>query len=678
MTSTSGSGKASSGFSAWLRKHNISLIASTYRANRLIFIGSTINGQLKLHERLYDRPMGLFTTGSSFWLAGRSHLWRFDNFLDSGQVYDGADQIYVPAASFLTGEVNAHEVVVPSSGSPLFVNTVFSCLAEIKTGCSFKSFWQPPFIDALVPEDRCHLNGVALKDDEVTWVTSCSSDNHATSWRNQRVGGGVVIHVPSGEIQCSNLTMPHSPRWYGDRLWLLNSGTGELGWVENNVFHPHCQLPGFIRGLAFHGGYAIVGLSKLRSNIFTGLPLEERLQKSSDSPEGFCGLRVVELLTGRILHALDFPEPIDELFDLSILSGVREPRALSLKDESLDCLVKIPGQPELIQIRPTTPSGSPYEGPEVERLGLPASNRYQSNDDQSVRYQRVYQLTPDTLAPYAQLTYPSLAPGSSALKRLKGELLGISAMRSGSMIGLIIAELKSDSSAVVVSFKVADADRGQGIGTRLLAYLSLFLKQEGTHRVSLRYRAPFQGSSPMPSLLQRVQWPSPQQDFLLLKSTSEQLNRIDWDRRFPLPTGYAVVPWSRELLPLADLIDDEPVLKECLRSPLIDLTISTALMYRNQLVGWMIADRINQLSVRYSCVFVQSKHRQRGQSLHLIAATVHRQHNSKIPVARFAIASASQSMMRLAQRHLLSYVSDISRSMVVDHALESSVASVSV
>ena len=39
----------------------------------------------------------------------------------------------------------------------------------------------------------------------------------------------IVIDVDSSEIVCEGLSMPHSPRWYAGKLWLLNSGTGEFG-----------------------------------------------------------------------------------------------------------------------------------------------------------------------------------------------------------------------------------------------------------------------------------------------------------------------------------------------------------------------------------------------------------------------------------------------------------------
>lgn len=637
---------------------------STYRANRLLFVGVGLDGQLKIHERLFDRPMGLFSKEQKLWMAGRSHIWRFDNLLTPGHEHDGADRLYFPAASFLTGEVNAHELIVDHNDAPLFVNTVFSCLAQLESGCSFKPTWQPPFIDALAPEDRCHLNGMALQEGVATWATACSSSNTPTSWRRQRVGGGVVVHIPTGEIVCSDLTMPHSPRWHEGRLWVLNSGTGELGWINNGTFQPLCALPGFVRGLAFHGGCALVGLSKLRSPVFTGLPLEERLSQTSNSPQGSCGLRVVDLSNGHILHSLDLPEPIDELFDLALLPGVREPRALGLKDDSIDCLVKLPQLADLVQIHPTKPSGRPHEGPTVDRLGLPQPEHNQpAGKSTEIRYQRVYQLTPETLAPYAELTFPSLAPGSNALQRVRGELLGVSANHKGQMVGLVIAACDDQQQAVVVSLMVSPQWRGQGIGTRLVAYLSQFLHKEGLQQLSVRYQASLQGSSTMCRLLKRLNWSPPQKEFLLLKGQAKELAQINWPERFPLPEGYAIAPWASRYADAAAQLDAPPELKAAISSQTIVSNVALALLHHNQLVGWVIADRTDQHSVRYSALYVERTHRLRGQSLHLIAAAFRGQHAAKIPIARAAVDSKSAAMLQLTKRHLHQHLSGVSQSM---------------
>ncbi len=634
--------------------------------------------------------MGLFVAGESLWMAARCQLWRLDNLLAPGQLHEGGDRLYVPAVSYTTGDVNAHEVVLGADGQPIFVNTAFSCLATLAPGCSFAPTWQPPFISKLAGDDRCHLNGLALKDGLPTWATACGGSGEPASWRNHRSGGGVLIHIPSGELAATGLAMPHSPRWHNGRLWLLNSGTGELGWIEDGHFHSLCALPGFARGLAFAGGCAVVGLSKLRSPQFTGLPLEERLI-AEGNPSGCCGLRVIDLASGEILHSLDLPEPIDELFDVVVLPGVRQPRALGLQGEEIDCLVKIPEQPELLHVRPMAPSGKPHHGPSVRPFGLPEPSAAGSavvesapdafatgpiaadanaaaaapSSETPIHYQRVFHLTPANLAPYADLTFPSLAPGSSALTRIHGELLGLSAMADGVMVGFAIAERQADGGAQLLSLKVAPLWRRRGIGTGLLQRLMMCLAREGIAPLRLRYRASAEISTCFEPILARLGWSPPRTDFILLEGRSHQLAAIDWADRFPFNAPYGLQPWhelSAQQLAQAAALDAPAELRPPADPRGLDPAISVALLHNDTPVGWLLAHRTSPNSVRYSSLFVAPRHRARARALALLNAAFRRQHAAAIPIARAAIDHRNTAMLRLLKRHLAAHLIAIGRS----------------
>jgi uncharacterized protein (TIGR03032 family) len=168
-------------------------------------------------------------------MAGRSRwhtqyqLHRFDNVMPAGQgSADGPDAVFAPHAAWVTGDVDAHDVGFGADGRPLFVNTLFSCIATVSDGHSFKPVWKPKFISRLAAEDRCHLNGMAMEGGEPRYATAVSASDVADGWRDRRVDGGIAIDVRSQEIVASGLSMPHSPRLRDGRLWLLNSGTGSL------------------------------------------------------------------------------------------------------------------------------------------------------------------------------------------------------------------------------------------------------------------------------------------------------------------------------------------------------------------------------------------------------------------------------------------------------------------
>jgi uncharacterized protein (TIGR03032 family) len=219
---------------------------------------------LSVFERTFKRAMGLWSDGDTLLLSNLYHLHRFNNTLGAGQDADGYDGLYAPRLSHIAGDIDVHDLALGADGKPVFINALFSCLATVSDTHSFKPLWRPSFISDLQPEDRCHLNGLALKDGSPAYVTAISSTNVTEGWRDHRQSGGVVIDIESNEIIGQGFSMPHSPRWHNGKLWLANSGTGEFCWVDlaSGKFEPVAFCPGYVRGVAFHGNCAILGLSR--------------------------------------------------------------------------------------------------------------------------------------------------------------------------------------------------------------------------------------------------------------------------------------------------------------------------------------------------------------------------------------------------------------------------------
>ncbi|MEJ6483305.1 TIGR03032 family protein [Nostoc punctiforme UO1] len=346
---------ASRQFTPWLLEQNLSLAFTTYQAGKLFFIGLQQGGKLSVFERTFERCMGLYAYGSSLYMSSLYQLWRFENILQPGQVHDNYDAVYLPQISYVTGDLDIHDIALSNSPFPnekipsgglnnsenlIFVNTLFSCLAKVSPTHSFIPLWQPPFISKLAAEDRCHFNGLAMRDGQPRYVTVVSQSDAAEGWRDRRADGGCIIDVESNEIVLKGLSMPHSPRWYQDKLWLLNSGTGDFGYVdlERGSFEPVAFCPGYMRGCAFHGNFAIVGISQPRHNkTFSGLPLDEKLQQKNVEPR--CGLLVIDLRTGDIVHSLRIEGAVLELYDVVALPGVRRPMAIGFKSDEIRRMV---------------------------------------------------------------------------------------------------------------------------------------------------------------------------------------------------------------------------------------------------------------------------------------------------------------------------------------------------
>lgn len=317
--------RATEGFSAWMAANNLSIAVSTYQAGKLLLIGW--NGrQVSLNARNFDQAMGLDIAGDSLALATRHSIHRFTNAAPLASDFDPAqpgryDALYLHRASFYTGPLFVHDLGFAQDGELWFVNTRFSCLATLSGDYSFVPRWQPPFITELAPEDRCHLNGLAMRDGLPRTVTALGLSDTPRGWRENKVRGGVVLDIPSGEVLLGGLSMPHSPRWYRDRLWVLNSGAGELLRLEaDGRTELVSALPAYLRGLAFAGQYALVGLCKIREKkIFGGLPIEARVAELK------CGVALVDIDTGKLTGLFEFTEGVEEIYDIRVLPNVRRP-----------------------------------------------------------------------------------------------------------------------------------------------------------------------------------------------------------------------------------------------------------------------------------------------------------------------------------------------------------------
>ena len=268
--------------------------------------------------------MGVAVTPDVLAVCTHTEVWFLRNAPDIAAKLEPRgrfDACYLTRACHFTGDILGHEAI-RVKGEVWLVNTLFSCLCSLDPRYSFAPRWRPPFITALSPEDRCHLNGVAVLDGRPAYVTAVSETDTRQAWRAEKGTGGCVIDVVTGRTLLQGLCMPHSPRLADGKRYFLDSGTGRLVLVDipNGRMETVAAVPGFARGLAVKGSLAFVGLSRIRSTSdMQGLPIASRPDRLR------CGLIVVELNTGKHLADLTIDSPVDEVFDVQLLPGVRCP-----------------------------------------------------------------------------------------------------------------------------------------------------------------------------------------------------------------------------------------------------------------------------------------------------------------------------------------------------------------
>ena len=317
-----------SSFVELLDKAASSLVITTYKSGNVI-LARTQGQTLDTHVFAFDRPMGVAAAGNRLAIGTGQTIESFTNQPAVAQRLDAPtendrphhDAIYLPRSVTYTGDVAIHEMAYDAEGTLWFVNTKFSCLCTQDLDNSFVVEWTPPWISELAAEDRCHLNGLAMVDGRPRYVTSLARTDTAGGWRAHKGTSGLIFDLTAGEAVVEGLSMPHSPRWYDGRLWVLQSGTGTLSTVDPQTgsITDIASLPGFTRGLAFIGRYALVGLSQVRESVFADLPITE------SATERNCGVWIVDTASGAIVGMLRFEGVVQEIFDVTVLPGVRWP-----------------------------------------------------------------------------------------------------------------------------------------------------------------------------------------------------------------------------------------------------------------------------------------------------------------------------------------------------------------
>ncbi len=327
-------------FVALLQELGASLLVSTYQANKLLVVRAA-GGGLSTLVRTFERPMGLAVDARRLTIGTRNQVWQFCNAPDIAPRVEPAgahDAGFLPRSSHVTGDIGVHEIA--RAGEELWlVNTRFSCLCTLHPDYSFVPRWRPPFITALAAEDRCHLNGLALKGGRPGYVTALGETDTRDGWRPDKPRGGCLIDVPGGGVIGRGLSMPHSPRWHGGRLWLLESGTGQLVLVDPATGRRQtvAELPGFARGLAFSGPYAFIGLSKIRkTSAMDGVPLAQRRERLK------CGVSVIDWRSGQVIAWLEFQTAVEEIFDVQLLPGLRFPEVIGFQQETIQHTFIVP------------------------------------------------------------------------------------------------------------------------------------------------------------------------------------------------------------------------------------------------------------------------------------------------------------------------------------------------
>ncbi len=317
--------KVSKNFGNWLNVKRVCLLISSYQSGQLLIVGADSNDKVLIQQHKFDRAMGISTYKGGFAFGTLHQVWRFCLVNPLGKTSPGGQLVLMPQNCHYTGFVNCHDVSRTKNNEILYASTLFNCVAKITESSNLSPIWVPPFIDGFVPEDRCHLNGVAVEGDRLRFVSMLGASTQKAGWRSDR-SKGIIFDLATNKAVASDLWMPHSPRINGDTLYALESGRGSFGEVSNGRISERLLLPGFTRGLDFHDGIAATGFSRPRPESIEGLPLSARL--SADGIEPSCGVVLFDMAASKVSHSIEFTAGVDELYDVAFLEGTSNPRLI--------------------------------------------------------------------------------------------------------------------------------------------------------------------------------------------------------------------------------------------------------------------------------------------------------------------------------------------------------------
>ncbi len=307
-------------FPTILASLKLSLLVSSRHAGKLIVVG-THQGHLQASLIDLEGPLGIaYQPGClAISTAKQIQFWRAAHHTQGqGALYDGC---FIARSSHYTGGIEANDLAWGRTGLWI-ANTKFSSLCTLHEDYSFVPQWRPPFLSQLVDQDRCHLNGLAIRDGDPKYVSAHAISDEPAGWQSQPFAAGVILELPTGKLVCNQLSMPNSPRYFQERLWVLNAGCGELGFVDfaNHSLQTIASLPGFTRGLSLYDRFAFVGLSKVSPSAQVhGVPITENCDALH------CGIGIIDLTNGNTVAVMQFRSGIDEVDALELLPGFNNP-----------------------------------------------------------------------------------------------------------------------------------------------------------------------------------------------------------------------------------------------------------------------------------------------------------------------------------------------------------------
>jgi uncharacterized protein (TIGR03032 family) len=295
----------------------ITLVVSREYEHLLLALSSRAGRPHVTFLRL-PHPSGItFDTGRKVLFAASTRnpnqLYEFEPAVgmlkrSDDQPADVADCPLVPVRTrYLPGCSYIHDLAM--IGGELYANSVGQNVVLRLGERAMSAAWWPRSIDRSEGPDTqrnyIQLNSIAAGDTVETSYFSASGEMPGAFVPGDADypvdGRGVIFAGATREVMMRGLTRPHSARIHDGRVWVDNSGYGQLAVSDGaDGYEIVTRLPGWTRGLTFAGHIAFVGTSRV-------IPRFRQYAPGLDVDASSCAIHAIDTRTGDVLGSLDFP-----------------------------------------------------------------------------------------------------------------------------------------------------------------------------------------------------------------------------------------------------------------------------------------------------------------------------------------------------------------------------------
>ena len=220
-----------------------------------------------------------------------------------------ADRPMLPShTSFFPGSLYLHDLAL--IGGRLHGNAVgHNAVVTLSADGGYRRVWWPRSVDGKRGSPSFGMNylqlnsiaaGPTLRDSFFSASVPAPGRRRPGHLDFAVDGRGVIFSGRTREPMCVGLTRPHSARLDRGRVWVDNSGYGEVGFAESGRFVAAARLPGWTRGLCFVRDVAFVGTSRV-------IPKYARYAPGVKASTAVCGVHAVDPGTGKTLASVEWP-----------------------------------------------------------------------------------------------------------------------------------------------------------------------------------------------------------------------------------------------------------------------------------------------------------------------------------------------------------------------------------